>query len=130
MSQWKVALLVILALAAGIGAGYLGWGATVARLAPEVRTLTEEVERLRRELDARDSGANAGLQRWEGIGVVRAIYPQLLMITHDEIPGLQPARTTGFRTANGLSAKVGDSIRFVIEGTAAHNSVIVAIETL
>jgi len=130
MSQWKVALLVILALAAGIGAGYLGWGATVARLAPEVRTLTEEVERLRRELDARDSGANAGLQRWEGIGVVRAIYPQLLMITHDEIPGLQPARTTGFRAAAGIEAKVGDSIRFLIEGTAAHNSVIVAIETL
>lgn len=130
MSQWKVALLVILALAAGVGAGYLSWGMTAARLALEVRSLTEEVQRLRRELDARNRGADAGLQRWEGIGVVRAIYPQLLMISHDEIPGLQPARTTGFRTAAGIEAKVGDSIRFAIEGTAAHNSVIVVIEML
>ena len=43
--------------------------------------------------------------------MVRAIYPQLVVITHEEIRGLLPARTTGFRTAApklGKSITVGD----------------------
>lgn len=130
MSQWKVVLLVMLALGIGVGAGYLGWGVSAQKLKSEVRDLREDVDRLSRQLAARDAGAEAGQQHWQGVGVVRAVYPQLLMITHEEIPGLQPARTTGFRLAAGLSAKVGDAIRFTIQGTAAHNSVIVEVGQL
>jgi hypothetical protein len=44
----------------------------------------------------------------EGRGVVRALYPQLVVVTHEEIRGLLPARTTSFRAAGaGLAAHRG-----------------------
>ena len=59
--------------------------------------------------------ARAGLQQLEARGVVRAVYPQLLVITHEEIRGLLPARTTGFRLAEPTlrdPIRVGDATRF------------------
>ncbi len=128
MSQWKVVLLVVLALTAGITIGYVQWGATVATLRDEASGLRENVGKLERQLDARDAGADAGSQRWEARGVVRAVYPQMLLITHDDIPGLLPAKTTGFRLAQGVHAEVGDAIRFWVHGHAAHNSVLVELD--
>lgn len=128
MSQWKVVFLVVLALAVGTGFGYVRWGSTVSNLREEAGTSREAIEKLQRQLDARDAGADAGSQRWEAHGVVRAVYPQLLLITHEQIPGLLPAKTSGFRLARGIHAEMGDAIRFWVHGQAAHNSVLVALE--
>jgi hypothetical protein len=62
---------------------------------------------------------------------VRAIYPQLVVITHEEIRGLLPARTTGFRTAApnlGASITVGDPVRFSVWGTGVDDATLVAVE--
>src|SRR3989442_986314 len=77
------------------------------------------------------AGARTGEQQWEGRGVVRAVYPQLLVITHEEIRGLIPARTTGFRAAAPTirdSIRVGDAIRFSLRGTVVDDVALVAIE--
>jgi len=89
------------------------------------------VERLEREREACAGGARAGEQQWEGRGVVRAVYAQLMVITHEEIRGLLPARTTGFRTASPKmrdTVRVGDPIRFSLRGTVVDDAALVAIE--
>jgi len=89
------------------------------------------LERLERERAACGPGARAGEQQWEGRGVVRAAYPQLLVITHEEIRGLLPARTTSFRAASptlGESIRIGDPIRFSLRGTLADDAAVVAVE--
>ena len=62
---------------------------------------------------------------------MRAVYPQLLVITHEEIRGLLPARTTSFRAA-ALTMRdplrVGDAIRFSLRGTVADDAALVTIE--
>jgi Copper binding periplasmic protein CusF len=66
-----------------------------------------------------------------GRGIVRAIYPQLLVITHEEIRGLLPARTTSFRAAPPTlreSIRIGDPIRFSLRGTLADDVAVVSVE--
>lgn len=130
MSQWKVVLLVVIALGGGVAFGYAVWGSKVGSLSREVDVLREEIDELKRQLQAREAGGEAGSQRWEAHGVVREVYPQLLLISHEEIAGFLPAKTSGFRLAGGLSADVGDAIRFWIHGSAPHNSVLVELEAL
>ena len=75
--------------------------------------------------------SHTGEQQWAGRGVVRAVYPQLLVITHEEIRGLLPARTTSFRTSSPPlrdSIRVGDAIRFSLGATLADDVAVVAIE--
>lgn len=130
MSMWKVALLLNLSLAVGLGLGYAAWGRRLAAIDLEARTTQAQIERLERELEARDAGARAGEQRWEGRGVVRGVFPQLLLITHEEIEGLASARTTGFRPAASSGhelAQVGDPIRFWLHGTGADTIELVEI---
>jgi len=53
------------------------------------------------------------------------------VITHEEIRGLLPARTTGFRTASPKmrdTVRVGDPIRFSLRGTVVDDAALVAIE--
>ena len=131
MPVWQVALVLNLTFAVGLGLGYAGWGRRAAALDREYETARAQVERLERERAACATGARAGLQQWEGRGVVRAIYPQLLVITHEEIRGLLPARTTSFRAAAPTmrdAIQVGDPIRFSLRGTLADDAVLVAIE--
>ena len=131
MPVWQVALLLNLTFAVGLGLGYAGWGRRAEALDREYEAARAQVERLERERTACATGARAGLQQWEGRGVVRAIYPQLLVITHEEIRGLLPARTTGFRAAAPTmrdAIRVGDPIRFSLRGTLADDAVLVAIE--
>jgi hypothetical protein len=55
----------------------------------------------------------------------------LLPGTREEIPGLLPARTTGFRLADFADrgrAHVGDPIRFWLRGTGYDNTVLVKME--
>jgi TPR repeat protein len=65
------------------------------------------------------AGARVGEQQWEGRGIMRAVYPRLFLITHEEIVGLLSARTTGFRvaaSANDVLARVGRPNPFLAAG--------------
>jgi hypothetical protein len=131
MRMWQVAILVNLALTVGLGFGYGAWGRRLATLDGEGKTAQAQVEQLGREREACFAGARVGEQLWEGRGVVRAVYPKLLLITHEEIPGLLPARTTGFRLADSAiygRVHAGDSIRFWLQGTAYDNNMLVRME--
>jgi hypothetical protein len=131
MPVWQVVLVLNLTLAVGLGLGYAGWGRRVEALGREFDAAREQVERLERERQACAAGGRAGEQQWDGRGVVRAIYPQLLVITHEEIRGLLPARTTSFRASAPKirdSIRVGDPIRFSLRGTLVDDAALVAIE--
>ena len=131
MPLWQVVLLLNLTLAVGLGFGYGVWGHRLAALDGELKTVQAQVERLERERQACAAGARVGEQQWEGRGIVRAVYPQLLLITHEEIAGLLSARTTGFRvvaSANHGQAHVGDPVRFWLHGTGTDNIVLVKME--
>jgi Copper binding periplasmic protein CusF len=130
MPVWQVALMLNLTFAVGLGLGYAGWGRRAEALDREFDAARAQVERLERERAACAPGARTGEQQWEGRGVVRAVYPQLLVITHEEIRGLLPARTTGFRASPTLreSIRVGDPIRFSLRGTVADDAAVVATE--
>jgi Cu/Ag efflux protein CusF len=106
MRLWKVVLLLNVALAVGIGLGYLRW-------AREVRRLQDQVERL--QADA----ARSSLSSWTARGIVRAVVPQggAVFLTHEAIPGLMEAMTMGFEAENpqllnGLAP--GDPVRFTV----------------
>jgi len=131
MPVWQVVLMLNLTLAVGLGLGYAGWGRRAEALDREFEAAQARIERLERERAACGTGARAGEQQWEGRGIVRAVYPELLVITHEEIRGLLPGRTTSFRAAsptlrNGLA--IGDAIRFSLRGTLVDDVTIVAIE--
>jgi hypothetical protein len=131
MRVWQAALLLNLALALGLGLGYAGWGRRAEALGRDVDAVRAQLDRLERERQACASGARAGEQQWDGRGVVRAVYPQMLVITHEEIRGLLPARTTSFRAmppALREPLRVGDPIRFSLRGTVADDAALVAIE--
>ena len=130
MPVWQVALILNLVFAVCLGLGYAGWGRRVAALDRDVDAARAQVERLEREREACAAGARAGEQQWEGRGVVRAAYPQLLIITHEEIRGLLPARTTSFRAASPAlreMVRVGDPVRFALRGTVLDDAAVVAI---
>lgn len=131
MRVWHAALLMNLALALGLGLGYAAWGRRAEALGRDVEAVHAQVERLERERQACASGGRAGEQQWEGRGVVRAVYPQMVVITHEEIRGLLPARTTSFPARMPrLTAplRIGEPIRFSLRGTVADDVAVVAIE--
>ena len=130
MPVWQVVLILNLALAVGLGLGYAGWGRRTEALDREFDAVRAQVERLERERQACAAGARAGEQQWEGRGIVRAVYPRLVVVTHEEIRGLLPARTTGFRAAAATlrdPIRVGDVIRFSLRGTGVDDAALVAI---
>src|SRR5438445_13284575 len=97
MPVWQVALVLNLTLAVGLSLGYAGWGRGAEALNREFEGARIQLERVERERAARTGGAGAGEQQWDGRGVVRAVYPHMLVITPAEILSLLPARTTSFR---------------------------------
>jgi Cu/Ag efflux protein CusF len=106
MRLWKVVLLLNIALGLGVGFGYLRW-------AREVRTLRDEVARLRAE------AARPNPSTWSARGVVRSVIPKLgaVFLTHEALPGLMEAMTMGFETEDpklldGLAP--GDPVRFTV----------------
>lgn len=131
MPVWQVVLLLNLSLAVGLGLGYGVWGHRLTVLDGEIKTVQAQVERLERERQACAAGARTGLQQWEGHGIVRAVYPNLILVTHEEIAGLLAARTTGFRaaaSADHRAARVGDPIRFWLQGDGTGDTVLVRME--
>lgn len=107
MRAGKAVLLVNLALALGLGWGYLWWG--------------RQAERLAREVAVARVAAAAGEREWRIEGVVRAVLPEInvIVLTHEEIPGYMPAMTMGFRAASPKiheGVRVGDAVRFTLRG--------------
>jgi hypothetical protein len=77
------------------------------------------------------AGGRTGGRQWDGRGVVRAVYPHMVMLTHEEIPGLRGVRTTGFPTASrglGGSLRVGDAVQSSPRGTVLDDAALVVIE--
>lgn len=120
MRLWRAVLLLNLALGAGLLLGYLAWG--------------REIPRLERALEAaRQQSAAAGVERsWTARGVVRAVLTDLnvVILTHEDIPGLMPSMTMGFkvhepRLYQGLD--LGATVRFTLKGTGPGNVEIVAL---
>jgi hypothetical protein len=130
MPVWQVVAVLNLALAMGVGAGYAAWGHRAAAREGAVDDAEGRAEPRERARQACAAGARAGEQQWQGRGIVRAAYPQLLVITHEEIQGLLPDWTTGVRPTLPVtagSARVGDAIRFSLRGTSADDAALVAI---
>lgn len=133
MRAFRVAVALNLALLIGVGWGYAWWGRRADRLVNELAETRARAERAEREAAAARSGgsAAAGEQEWDVRGVVRAALPELnvLVLTHEDIPGYMPSMTMGFRTAAPEiheSVRVGDAVRFTLRGTPP-NVVITAI---
>jgi len=119
MAVWRVVLLLNLALAVGVGWGYVWWGRQVDRLTRDV---------------AEARAAAAGPRDYRATGVVRAVLGDIgaLVITHEEIPGYMPAMTMAFRATSPQvyeTVAVGDAVRFTLRGTPP-NLAIVAVEKL
>jgi Cu/Ag efflux protein CusF len=119
MRLWKVLVLLNLALGVGIGLGYLRW-------AREVRSLQDEIDRLRAE------SARPSAQSWTVRGIVRSLIPKLgaVFLTHEALPGLMDAMTMGFETddpklLDGLVP--GDPVRFTVR-REGERLVLVSIE--
>lgn len=119
MRLWKAVVLLNLAVGVGLLIGYLWWGREAARLREEAGTI-------------RVTLAPPGEERqWTVRGVVRSIIPEInvLVLTHEEIPGFMPSMTMGFRAATPqlyAGLRVGDRIRFTLRGVPP-NVTIVAI---
>ena len=110
MRLWRVVLLLNLAVAVGVLVGWLAWGQQILRLE---RRLLESQQRVL---------VVGGEQTWIVKGVVRAVIPeiQVVVLTHEEIPGFMPAgMTMGFKVQNPKvleRARVGDVVRFTLTG--------------
>jgi Cu/Ag efflux protein CusF len=120
MRLWKVVILVNLALALGLVAGYLWWDREVARLRREVETVRQEAR------------VPVAPRRWVVQGIVRAPLPDqgLVLITHEPIPGLMGAMTMPFRVSDGglmRGIEPGDRVQFVLVATG-DDLLVVALE--
>jgi Cu/Ag efflux protein CusF len=121
MRVWRVVILLDLALALGVGWGFLWWG-------QQNRRLTAELAATRAALAA----GGGGEREYRATGIVRASLPDLdmLVVTHGDIPGYMPPMTMGFRAASPKileSVKPGDAVRFTLRGTPP-NLAITAID--
>ena len=109
MRLWRVVLLLNLAVAVGVLVGWLAWGREVSRLEGRLSQNQRLV-------------VIGGEQTWVIKGVVRAVIPeiQVIVLTHDEIPGFMPAgMTMGFKVKDAKvleRARVGDVVRFTLTG--------------
>jgi Cu/Ag efflux protein CusF len=107
MRPWKVVVLVNLALVVGLGGGYMWWG--------------RQVVRLQRDLAAARSLRTGVEREWTVNGVVRAILPDIdvIVLTHEEIPGYMTPMTMGFRAVSPKiyeGIRIGDAVRFTLRG--------------
>ncbi len=120
MKLWKVIVLLNLAVALGLGLGYLRWGRAQARLRAELDVLA-----------ARSVTATAG--EWTTRGVVRAVLPDLgvIVLTHGAIGDVMPPMTMGFRVSapSVPGLEPGDEVQFTARG-APPNLVMSRIEKL
>jgi Copper binding periplasmic protein CusF len=129
--MWQVVVLMNLTLAVGFSVGYGAWGRRIAEVSAEMKTAQTQIEQLTREREACFAGGRIGEQLWEGRGIVRAVYPKLVMITHEEIQGLLPARTTGFHLTNPDvvgQVHAGNSVKFWVLGASYDDNTLVKMQ--
>src|SRR5262245_4889046 len=113
MRLWRAVVLMNLALGLGLFLGYLAWG--------------RDVVRLERELEAaRQPAARPG--SWEVRAIVRAVLPQsnIVVLTHEEIPGVMASMTMGFPLSDGTLARgldIGEPIRVQLSGVPPNLSI-------
>jgi Cu/Ag efflux protein CusF len=115
MALWKVVVLLNLALAVGLGWGWIFWG--------------RPAERPERAGGPTPAGGEA---RWQVRAVVRAVLAEagVVVVTHEEIPGLMAPMTMGFRVASpdlAVGVSAGDEVRLTLRG-APPDVVVMAIE--
>ena len=109
MRLWRVVLLLNLAVGVGVLVGWLAWGREVSRLEGRLQSQQRVV-------------IIGGEQTWNIKGVVRAVIPeiQVVVLTHEEIPGFMPAgMTMGFKVKDPKALErvhVGDVVRFTLKG--------------
>jgi Cu/Ag efflux protein CusF len=110
MRLWRVVLLLNLAVGVGVLVGWLAWGQQIPRLERQLLESRQQVLVV------------GGEQTWTVKGVVRAVIPeiQVVVLTHEEIPGFMPAgMTMGFKVQNPKTlerARPGDVVRFTLKG--------------
>jgi Cu/Ag efflux protein CusF len=110
MRLWRVVLLLNLAVGVGVLVGWLAWGQQIPRLERQLLESRQQVLVV------------GGEQTWIVKGVVRAVIPeiQVVVLTHEEIPGFMPAgMTMGFKVQNPKTlerARPGDVVRFTLKG--------------
>ena len=109
MRLWRVVLLVNLALGVGLLVGYLAWGRPLADVRAEAEAL-------------RAQAVPAGVERvYRGRGVVRAVVSEInvIVLSHEDIPGFMPPMTMGFRAQDPKiyeGVTVGDVVAFTLRG--------------
>ena len=120
MRLWRVILLLNLALGAGVLLGFLAWGREIPRLELALEAARQQSAAVRSE------------GTWTARGVVRAVLPDrnVVVLTHEDIPGLMPSMTMGFKVHEpdlyqGLD--IGATVRFTLKGTGPGNVEIVAM---
>lgn len=116
MRVWRAVVLLNLALAIGLGWGWIAWGRQVARLTREL-----EVTRVTAPL--------GGERVFQGHGLVRATLPDIgvVVISHGDIPGYMPGMTMGFRAEQPKileGFQPGDAVRFTLKGTLPYLNLI------
>jgi Cu/Ag efflux protein CusF len=109
MRLWRVVVLVNLALGLGLLVGYLAWGRPLSSVRREVAEL-------------RGQAVPAGVERtFRARGVVRAVVPEInvIVLSHEDIPGFMPPMTMGFRAQDPRlydGVAVGDVLAFTLRG--------------
>jgi len=122
MRLWVACLLINLALVLGVTIGYVQWG---QRPEPLFRQAETAPGAPARPAEARE---------WRVNGVVRAPLPEInvIVLTHEDIPGYMASMTMGFRTVSPeiqAAVRVGDEVRFTLRGVPPDVAV-TAIERL
>ena len=108
MRVWRVVLLINVALAIGLGWGWVAWG--------------RQAQRLARELEVARVAGPLGAERvFQGHGLVRATLPDIgvIVISHGDIAGYMPGMTMGFRADPSKILEgfgPGDAVRFTLKG--------------
>ncbi|MBI4011032.1 MAG: copper-binding protein [Candidatus Rokubacteria bacterium] len=121
MRLWKAIVLLDVALALGLGGGYLWW-------ARELPQLDQELAATRRAAEARAAADGS----WRARGIVRLVQRSqgAVWLTHETIPGVMDGMTMPFPAADeaileGLAP--GDPVRFTLTRREGR-LVVVAIE--
>lgn len=122
MRLYKAVLLANLAFALGLLGGYPWWREAVDRAGRE-RAVPQQAT----------TASPAADRRWTVKGIVRKVDPKtnLLLVTHEEIPGVMRAMTMGFPANNpkllrGL--RPGDLIEFTLQKTGGELQIVAILK--
>jgi Cu/Ag efflux protein CusF len=121
MRAWLFVIVVNLALAIGVGAGYFYWGRQAQQLAVELKA-------------ARKASPPAEREWTDVAGVVRGVMPEIgvVVLSHGDMPGYMRPMTMGFKVARPELYKdleVGDEVKFTLRGRPPRVSIVAMEKT-